>query len=330
MDLFSSTAVKDSHLNEQIQEQPDAASRFHVDMLRVLKSRRGIAGESFELSSFNRSVLDPMERRKKPVVLTQDIDGTIRVTSMLRHMVSIDVATEESFQIVLKALCDRGRLRWKRESAIVCAADEVERLMEELWERQNGNLSIESYNLALQAYAACSTPRGNRRYAQKAQALLDSMIEKRIYPTTKSLSFLTNAWAWQQGNLQGSHCAEMAQLNLDRMIELNPENDTVLQAMDWVLEAWSKSVSKDAPSKADKLLCKMKELNNATSTSSFPNRQSYTNSILAWSKSKEEGSAARAHQVLFQLIEEYEKGILPGSVAPELFAISKSVASFVQ
>jgi hypothetical protein len=334
LDLLSVTAIRESSLDEQLANEnhrlarTDAATRFNTDMLRVLKSRRGIAMQKFESSSSVLHEFSTMERRTRPSVLTHDIDGAVRVTSMLRHMVNIDVATEESYQIVLKALSDRGRLRWKRESSIICAADEVQRLMKELWERQNGNISTETCNLALQTYAACSTPRGNRRYAQKAQTLLDSMIENGIWATTKSFSHVVNAWAWQQGNLKGSKCAEMAQLNLDRMIELEPDVDTVLQAMDWVLEAWSKSVSVDAPSKADRILCRMRELNNGTSTSSFPSSQSYTNAILAWSKSTEEGSPAKAHQILFQLMDDYEDGTLPENVVPDHFAISKSVAIY--
>lgn len=354
MDLYSSSSAKESSLLME-QSQPsdeghdddgddethrqqakmDAANRFHMDMKRVLKTRQDTAREDANVSSSTTTsstdsalrAYSPMERRNRPTILTQDVDGAIRVISMLRHMVNIDAATEESFQIVLKALCERGRLRWRnRDSVVVCAADEVEPLMDEIWERENGKVSIETCDLVLQAYAACSTPRGDRRYAQKAQDLIDSMIANGISPSTSSYSHVINAWAWQQGNLKGSKCAEMAQSNLDHLMELEPDNEVVLQAMDWVLEAWSKSISSDAPIKAAKLLKRMMDMqkDGEKATMSFPKSHSYANAILAWSKSKEDGAAEKAHHVLSQLLDDYEKGDLPTHVVPDLFAISKS------
>ena len=208
--LFSAVSRKESSLDEHSRSiaetvPSDAASRFHMDMRRVLRSRNDMALSSSDSASSTSSVLDsysPMERRKRPTVLTQDVDGAIRVTSMLRHMVNIGVATEESFQILLEALCQRGRLRWRNKDAmVVCAADEVEGILEELWDRQDGNVSTETCNLVLKAYASCSTPRGNRRYAQKAQSLLSRMEENDIPSSIESYSHVINAWAWQQGNL---------------------------------------------------------------------------------------------------------------------------------
>ena len=97
----------------------DPAARFHTDMHRILESRRNLA-------SSTPLVLSPLERRKRPEVLTTDIDGAERVVGMLRHMELIGVATDESYQIALGALVQRGRLRWRRDdSLIVCAADMV-------------------------------------------------------------------------------------------------------------------------------------------------------------------------------------------------------------
>ena len=136
---------------------------------------------------------------------------------MLRHMVNIGVANEKTYQIVLEALCRRGRLRWMGgNGSVVCAADVVEDLIEELWERQKGMVSTRTCNLALQAYAECSTPRGERRYAEKAQGLLDAMEEEGMDPTIESFSHVVHAWAWQQGNLGDGQCVEMAEKNLER------------------------------------------------------------------------------------------------------------------
>ena len=273
------------------------------------------------------SVLDvysPMERRKRPTKLTQDVDGAIRVTSMLRHMVNIGVATEESFQIVLEAVCGRGRLRWKNRAAfVVCAADEVEDLMQELWQRQDGIVSTKTCNLALRAYAACSTPRGDRRYAQKAQALLEDMEDNRIEPSIETYSHLVNAWAWQQGNLENGECAEKAQSNFEQLEKMNPDDATLLQALDWILEGWSKTRSKDAPPRAEEILNKMVQIKkkNPECGSSLPNSQSYANAILAWAKSRRKNSAEKAQEMLFQLFEKCEGDDL--SLEPNIFAVSK-------
>jgi hypothetical protein len=306
--------------------ETDPASRFHMDMIRVLESRK----EMLETSSNSSSLSDmsTMERKKRPTILSQDIDGAIRVASMLRHMVNIGVATEESFQIVLEAFCNRGRLRWKnKESNVVCAADEVGGILEELWDRQNGNISTHTCNLALRAYAACSTPRGYRQYAAKAQSLLDKMEIKGIVPSVESFSYVINAWAWQQGNLVDGQCAEMAQKNLERLREMSPDDEIILQSLDWVLEAWSKSLSEDAATHAESILHEMKQIRkrNPTCLSPLPNSQSYTNAILAWAKSRRSIAAAKAHELLFQCIKNFEEGEFPSDSEPELFAFSKCV-----
>lgn len=267
----------------------------------------------------------PMERRKRPQILEEDIDGVIRVTAMLKHMVDIGVATEESFQIVLEAVGKRGRLRWVgKNNVVVCAADKADDLIRELWQRQHGRVSTRSCNLALKAYAACSTPRGHRNYAQKAQRLLDDMQEQDVTADAESYSHVINAWAWQQGNLEDSACAQMAQENLEKLLELSPNDETMLQAYDWILEAWSKSPSEDAPKQAERIIGEMKTLSRRSSVGTvLPNSQSYTNSILARAKSRSKNSAPKAHKLLMDYIESYENGELNEGSEPQLLEFSK-------
>jgi hypothetical protein len=290
----------------------DPAARFHTDMHRVLESRENL--------SLNSSmVMSPLERRKRPALLTSDIDGAVRVASMLQHMVEIGAATEESYQIVLKALLHRGRLRWKREdSSIVCAADDISVLMEELWERQNGQVTTETCNIALEAYAICSTPRGNRQYAHKAQALLDAMEDSGVPIYVESLGHVIHSWAWQQENLGSGECAEMAQQNFDRLLEESPDNETLLQNYHWLLEAWSKSSSELSPERAEGILNNMIALKKKEPGSSFPNTQSYSNAILAWAKSHCKDSAEKAQVLLLKLLKSYENGEFPEGSEPEL------------
>jgi hypothetical protein len=341
--LFSAVSMKEQpSLDEEsvsIREDTqskckiDAASRFHLDMRRVLKSRNDIAISNN--ASSTASVLDnysPMERRKRPTMLTEDVDGAIRVTSMLRHMVNIGVATEESFQIVLEAIGARGRLRWKnKDSLVVCAADEVEGLLEEIWDRQDGEVSTETCNLALRAYAACSTPRGDRRYAQKAQALLAAMEENDIAPSNESYSHAINAWAWQQGNLEDGECVKMAQQNFEELEKMHPDDATMLQALDWILEAWSKTRSEDAPQKAEETLNKMTAIrrNDSGCRSHLPNSQSYTNAILAWAKSRRKNSAEKAQEMLYHQFGKQGQQNLSVTLQPNIFAISTFPPTFV-
>jgi hypothetical protein len=273
-----------------------------------------------------------MERRKRPTLLTSDIDGAERVAGMLQHMVDIGVATEESYQIVFQALSDRGRMRWRRNDSktIICAADEVGTLFDELWEKQDGQVSEETCNLVLKAYAVCSTPRGNRTYAQKAQALLESMEESGMTVSVDSLSHVVHAWSWQQENLESGKCAKMAQQNFDRLVELSKNNEIVLQTSHWLLEAWSKSSSEGSAEMAEKLLQKMIELKKSEPQSTFPNAQSFSNAILAWAKNNGETSAEKAHDMLLQMIESYRNGDLAADSEPELIAFNGVISSWAR
>ena len=146
-----------------------ATDYFHQDMLRLLSSRRGV-------NSTQGLPLSPWERRSRPELINNDFDGAERVATMLQHMVQIGVATEQSYQIVLKAFRDRGRLRWRQsDSRVVCSADVVPTLLEELWDLTNGNVSVESCNLALESYAICATPRGERYFAHQAQEFITTL-----------------------------------------------------------------------------------------------------------------------------------------------------------
>eukprot|EP00536_Pseudo-nitzschia_multiseries_P016341 jgi/Psemu1/292479/fgenesh1_pg.1080_\ len=327
--VVSLTRSVDVSIENGVGGSKDPADRFHMDMKRVLESRMNAFDDSSEDS--NIETLSPMDRRNRPAILSQDIDGANRVTSMLRHMVNIGVANEESYQIVLGALCRRGRLRWiDGDSTVVCAADVVDGLIDELWERQNGNISTFTCNLALQAYASCSTPRGDRQYAEKAQSLLYDMENEGIDPSIESFSHVINAWAWQQGNLRDGKCAKMAESNLKRLLEITPDDETKLQGYDWVLEAWSKSQERDAAAHADRILREMKMIKkkNSSLQTTLPNSQSYTNAILAWTKSN---SVAEAHELLYECISNFEKkGESSADQDPELFAFNGVISAWAR
>jgi hypothetical protein len=328
------------------------ADRFHTDMQRVLESR----GNLYSTSSSS-AASSPMERKERPQVLSSDVDGAERVATMLQHMVQIGVATEESYQIVLKAYRDRGRTRWKlQDSRIVCAADLVGGLLLQLSEQQEtqtsttdgsnnyNNISSKTCNLALEAYATCSTPRGGREYANQAQKLLDLMDASGIEVTATSVAHVVHAWTWQQENLKASNCAEMAQHNLDRITKLSPDHETLMQCYNWVLEARSKSVSEGSAQAASELLQQMNDLKQtrvgaAASSSigsssigigSLPNFQSHSNAILAWSKNQDPGSAEKAHILLNEALEIYKQGGFPEGSEPELIAFNGVIIAWAR
>jgi hypothetical protein len=106
-------------------------------------------------------------------------------------------------------------------SVIICAADQLEELLQE-YESQpaaqyfhtvsSSDLStttksstmtanattitppsIEMYNLVLEAYAICATPRGDRQYAQRAQSLLQRMEQEQQAMMSFNHSRTTNS-----------------------------------------------------------------------------------------------------------------------------------------
>jgi hypothetical protein len=298
----------------------DPAARFHSDMRRVLESRNNLSS-NVSLS------LSPLERRKRPSLLSSDVDGAERVASMLQHMVGIGVATEKSYQIVLKALGNRGRLRWRREdSTIVCAADEVVPLFDKLWELKEGQVSIETCNLALKALALCSTPRGNRNYAEKAQAILEKMKASEIEISSETLSYLVHAWSWQQENKKSGKCAKMAQQNLDGMLNLSPDDALLMQGYHWLLEAWSKSPSSNASEIADEVFHKMLKLKKKNG--SRLSAQAYSNVILASTKKRGEASAEKANMLLVQMVTDYEDDGYLDDTEPELIAFNGVISAW--
>lgn len=317
--------------------------RFHQDMKRILESRAAAGGVG------DMAKASIMERRKRPEVLDDDKDGVCRVLTMLDRMIQLELATEETFQIVMRACLRRGRLRWRNQKdglvlpQIICAADQLEYLLFQL-RAISSNVSLPTYQLVLKAYATCSTPRGGRNYAKRAEKLLRRMQDDGVLGPpnledlgqensipVETLTHVLHAWAWQQANLRPGDCAERASDYLEQ-IENSPENvDTehLLQCYDWVLEAWSKSGSNDAAHQADQIFEKFKELNRTQTASTILNTQSYSNAILAWSKNKEAGSAQRADDLLVEMLDNYHRGAFPAS-EPELIAFNGVITAWAK
>ena len=67
-------------------------------------------------------------------------------------------------------------------------------------------------------------------------------------------------------------------------------------------------------------ILKLIKKKNKTLVSTLPDIQSYTNAILAWTKSN---STAKAHELLYEYIDNFEIGDIPADQGPEVFTFSK-------
>ena len=368
---FSATTTTSTSSTMTQVQNANQRERFHSDMLRVLSSRtdRGIA--ALALQSVE-------ERRQRPDILEHDKDGVQRVMTMLDRMVKMGLATEETFQIAMRACLQRGRLRWRNHHPdssnsynsnnnnnnykgppeasqqqqqqhdgtlpVICAADQIESLLGQL-EAITSDISLETFALVLEAYATCSTPRGGKYYARKADALLERMEERGMFGATsvedmdqedsipvELLAHVLHAWAWQQANMEDGDCAARANDYLDQIerSQPKPSTDVLLQCYDWVLEAWSKSGSTGSSERANQVFLKMKELNQTQSTSTILDTQTYSNAILARSKCKEPGSAQQAHDLLVEMLTRFEQGAFPSSSEPELIAFNGVITAWAR
>ena len=305
-----------------------------------------------------------MNRHQRPSVLQADTDGAERVHGLLRVLCQRNLATEESFQIVMRAYVDRGRLRWRpspglwsdeiesnnnkdtnrtgtvlRNQKIICAADQVEVLLQELVSRVP-TVSVETFNLALEAYANCATPRGGERnYAQRAQLLLRRMEEmyKEQVPVA-SIMHVLHATAWQQANLQPGVYANQATAYLERIMGRTDDPTILLKALSWTLEAHSKSGSTGSAPQAESLLKQMIQINatNPRSGSDDKNNTSlcildaedFSNAILAWSKSDDADAAEHAQVWLEEMVSLYRQGRFPAFSEPPLIAFNGVIVAW--
>jgi tetratricopeptide (TPR) repeat protein len=323
--------AESSPLRQQ-QQQEAASAAFHEDMRRVLAVRK----DALQQHGYASSVAE----RRFPVVLDSDVDGAERVLVMLRRLESLkkDAVTETSYQIVMRAFAARGRFRWMKSdtgSTIICAADQLEELLDDLLQRVPGtSVSMETYELVLQTYAVCATPRGERNYAEKADALLHRLEAMFGTVPVSALQQVLHAYAWQQANLQEGDCAERADDLLQQIIEKTNDPAVLMQAYALVIEAWSKSGKAGSADKADALFSSMKALNSTLTERDVDScrlldAEVYSNAILAWSKTPPEaGAAQKAHERLTEMLERYEAGAFPSGSEPPLIAFNGVISAW--
>ena len=304
-------------------------NRFHQDMRRVLESRRNYLQSHYNLQ----------DRRERPSILENpNVDGAIRVTHMLQHLKSIQSANEESFQIVLEAFVQRGRLRWYQSTTttnniqgnkLICAADQAEILLEELKQFNLENnistpISIGTYNLVLQALATCSTPRGDRGYADRSLDLLQEIREnhpnENIPPET--LLYVLHALCWQQPNLGPPVCAKEAYKVFQEIESLTSDPNVIFRGYQFLLEAWSKSATDFASDQARYTFECLKELSTDNEELQI-DAEDFSNIILSCAKTKKkEATAVECEALLMNLIRYFKEGKLREGSEPTLIAFN--------
>jgi tetratricopeptide (TPR) repeat protein len=321
-------------------------------MKRVLESRQ------HEMETRNEVVPHlKLDRNQRPKILASDIDGAERVHGLLNVLCQRGLVTEESYQIVMRAYVNRGRLRWRPSPAsrramqdgkiggtnetttllnrkVICAADQVEALFQEMLERFPANtISIETYNLVLEAYANCATPRGGERnFARRAQILLERMASLFGEVPLESLMHVLHATAWQQANLQPGIYAEQANRYLEVISNRTEDPKRLLQALSWTLEAYSKSGSAGSAPKAESLLTRMIEVNATIADCNeyvgILDAEDFSNAILAWSKSNDSDAAEQAQKWLKRMLSLYSKGAFPPYSEPPLIAFNSVIVAW--
>jgi hypothetical protein len=349
-----------------LEPQNTAILAFQNDMRRVLRQRK-------QQSSMDAPILTHtlLSRPQTPAMIFDDADGAERVLDMLEYLEPYQKVNEESYQIVMEAFVQRGRLRWKRKrknnnnnnqekqplhkddkyvssddrstTMIVCAADQVE----ELWHRlqvKDIPVSVKTIRLVLQAYANCATPRGQRNYAQKAQALLERLEEEMIeedLPLDIYLHVL-HAHAWQQANRASAECgAQSADDILEHMMwkldEQNTRNNNhtntiptaIIQGFVFVIEAWSKCVD-GAPkcqARFDQLVSLLPRVKDKNDWKRL-DANVYTNVILAWSKvSNSRDATEKAYTLWKALIQKYRENAIN---EPPLIAFNSVITALAR
>ena len=311
------------------------------------------------------------QRRQKPSLLLNDLDGAEKCGHMLRHLQqSLHPIPESVYQRVMKVFLFRGRLRWRRHEAsssgssnsssnlVICAADQLEELLQDLEEHSSeaSPVSVSTYNMVLEAYANCATPRGDRQYAQRAHVLLQRM--ERIQNVTSSNAtvrlpvesylHVLHAYAWQQGNLQSStDAADEAHRLLDTVLQSTTDPLIHMQATIWVLEAYSKSTGGARHCHA--LLQNVLQYNRTLTDAGrgadarlLCDAEVYSNAILAWSKAAADPSAPpqeehapstveaanNAHALLLELVRHYTNGSFAAGSEPPLIAFNGVISAW--
>lgn len=244
---------------------------------------------------------------------SEDLGAAPEAENLLREMMmrkersGVSVVDTTSFNTVLYAWSKEGEkkasglpiqvgkktITKRRPVSAETAAQRAEDLltiMEELSEA--GNLKIRpdvySYTTTIQCWAQC------RSFADKAQALVNRMIDRDLQPNKLTYSALMNALS-KAGN------PEKAEYVLHQMIRSHHQPDTV--AFSSIIDGWAKVSSKDRPEAASRALQILETMRGNPATQ--PSATTYTSILNALAKSGQRDACDIALKLLQDMEEDY-------------------------
>ena len=363
----------------------DGAERVH-QMWGQLRNKQQQSQQSLSSSMLEsyiicmQAYLQRGRLRWKQTVVINTFDSTSQIAQQeeddeasssagtLDELFSIDEDEDDDDHEDNESHSDKRSTQSTTTPAVVCSADVIHDLYHD-WLQQRGEPNHDPvWNPAaacwLVAQAICSTQRGNRNYASRALAFIESLRQQDPDDVpVEALFYGINAAAWQQGNLQKGSWAQQADdifSELLEQLETREEQSSSsssihlwgsyypsswtstemrMQAAAWTLEAWSKHGSSNGAVRAQAILDQMIAWNHTSestieSVDSFrPSQEglyldadAYSNAILAWAKA---GKPERAQALLVDLISLYRQGSFPNHCAePPLIAFNSVISAW--
>ena len=180
-------------------------------------------------------------------------------------------------------------------------AEEVLTKMEKLYETGKLPLckpNVVSYTAVIRCFANLAAP--NRQdAADRAQSILEFMKhsdDAELQPNARTYAEVIRAHS-------NAGRPEMAEQCLNEMLhEYQTHGKTEVRpdvyTFNFVLTAWSKSNSIEAPQRAEAILAEMQNLHASGVLSSGPNAFCFGSVLSCWQKSKQSGAAERAESIL--------------------------------
>jgi len=171
-------------------------------------------------------------------------------------------------------------------------AEDLLTIMKELSEAGNMNVrpDVYSYTTVIQSWAKC----GNAGGTDKAQAILDQMIDTGLQPNQLTYTALMNA-------LSRAGEPERAESVLHQMMAAQHKPDTV--AVSSIIDGWAKVSSKDRPEAAKRALQIFRTMKQKTSLGVRPTATTYTSVLTALAKSCTRHSGDEALDLLQEMEE---------------------------
>jgi len=221
-----------------------------------------------------------------------------------------------------------------KECAILC-----EKLLKRLVdERRAGNpnaiANTQTYNALIDIWSR-SGERGAA--AQRAEEIVFGMQDayssgqEDVQPDLESFRLVLKAWA----RAKDKYAPHRAQILLEWMVRLyeSGQNTNVApdaSCFDIVLKSWGNSKHEDAPHKAEKVIIYMDRLYNNGNESAKPTREHFNRLLTAWSKSKENWTAARRVQDILNHMISLSKHENNIDLKPNIMTYSAVIAAWAK